>query len=120
MRPSSNTISPSDSGARKQRLRGVYANVRSANVLCTSAKEEAVFFSAGKPFVDLDAFKQHLHICCVVNLQSCTILDIQRARDIQRHNVNNPASVEYEGHGCGFQEMFDRKSICVQLHCCSS
>lgn len=43
--PSSNTISPSESGARKQRLRGVYANVHSANVLCTGAKKEALFFT---------------------------------------------------------------------------
>lgn len=46
IRPSSNTISPSESGARKQRLRGVYANVHSANVLCTSTKKKAAFFNS--------------------------------------------------------------------------
>lgn len=94
--------------------------MRSANVLCTSTKKEAVFFSAGKPLVDLDAFEQRLHVCCFVNLQSSTILDIQRGRDSQRQDANNPASAEYEGHGCRFQETFDRKSVRVQLHCCLS
>lgn len=72
IRPSSNTISPSESGARKQRLRGVYANVHSANVLCTSTKKEATFFNVlrylcirGKPFVDRDAFKRHFEFATI-------------------------------------------------------
>lgn len=92
IRPSSNTISPSESGARKQRLRGVYANVHSANVLCTSTKKEAAFFNVlrylcirGKPFVDRDAFKRHLYVCYALNLQPSTILDIQRAQTKTKH-----------------------------------
>lgn len=41
--PSSNAINPSESGAHKQRLRGIYANVRSTNALSTPTKNEAFY-----------------------------------------------------------------------------
>lgn len=39
--PSSNAINPSQSGAHKQRLRGIYANVRSTIALSTPTEKEA-------------------------------------------------------------------------------
>lgn len=89
-RPSSNTITPSESGACTQRLRGVYANVGSANVVCTATKKEAVVFTIlpsrpvrGKPFVKPDASPLRLYISCSVNLQQSDVLDIQRAETVQ-------------------------------------
>lgn len=88
--PSSNTISPSESGACTQRLRGVYANVHSANAVCTATKKEAVFFTIlhsqlvrRKPSAKPDASTLRLYICCSVNLQQSDILDIQRAETVK-------------------------------------
>lgn len=107
---SSNTISPSESGEREQRLRGVYANV-----LCTSTKKEAVFFCVlrylsvrQKPCADLEAFQRHLYVCSAVNLLSSTTLDIQRAE-----TVKDKTSIVQ--HRCSM-----KVTAVADPHCCSS
>lgn len=111
--PSSNAISPSESGAHRQRLRGLYANAASANALSNHEEpnilaflfffhflsKKKILLSGPAHLVDLPGAPLHvgLHVYHTACLQKFHIFWHSGGRAGQRQLVNTWVSAGYEG-----------------------